>query len=329
MTSPARAGSTLLAAKPTAVARNALPKRASRRAARAGTASAARGSPGCTNIVDQRQRQPLGPRVRRCRAATRQQIDVAQEQRDQRGGHRQHDDGPEVRSHGVSVLYYNALRRRSARRYMLLLSARRAPCKMPALPPHEESCCRSPRPFSRPRSPTAARSPGQGPRHLRLRRSPADRRHRSHLGVRLRARLGHSRQGQGPDADLGVLVRADARRSSPNHIVSIDAGDYPAEAAARARDCCAAARCSSRGPSRCRSSASRAATCRLGLEGLRSRPARSAASRCRRACANRTACPQPIFTPATKAQSGHDINISEAEAAELVGHARARRACAT
>jgi phosphoribosylaminoimidazole-succinocarboxamide synthase len=29
--------------------------------------------------------------------------------------------------------------------------------------------------------------------------------------------------------------------------------------------------------------------------------------------------PQPIFTPATKAQSGHDINISEKDAAELVG----------
>jgi phosphoribosylaminoimidazole-succinocarboxamide synthase len=29
--------------------------------------------------------------------------------------------------------------------------------------------------------------------------------------------------------------------------------------------------------------------------------------------------PEPIFTPATKAESGHDINISEAEAARLVG----------
>ncbi len=29
--------------------------------------------------------------------------------------------------------------------------------------------------------------------------------------------------------------------------------------------------------------------------------------------------PHPIFTPATKAQTGHDINISEAEAAKLVG----------
>jgi len=29
--------------------------------------------------------------------------------------------------------------------------------------------------------------------------------------------------------------------------------------------------------------------------------------------------PQPIFTPATKAQTGHDINISEADAAKLIG----------
>ena len=29
--------------------------------------------------------------------------------------------------------------------------------------------------------------------------------------------------------------------------------------------------------------------------------------------------PEPIFTPATKAQSGHDLNISEKEAADLVG----------
>ena len=34
--------------------------------------------------------------------------------------------------------------------------------------------------------------------------------------------------------------------------------------------------------------------------------------------------PEPIFTPATKAQSGHDINITEKDAAELVGEKRAR-----
>jgi phosphoribosylaminoimidazole-succinocarboxamide synthase len=31
------------------------------------------------------------------------------------------------------------------------------------------------------------------------------------------------------------------------------------------------------------------------------------------------ALPEPIFTPATKAASGHDLNISDAQAAELIG----------
>ena len=35
--------------------------------------------------------------------------------------------------------------------------------------------------------------------------------------------------------------------------------------------------------------------------------------------------PSPIFTPATKAESGHDINISEAEAGRLVGDALIER----
>jgi phosphoribosylaminoimidazole-succinocarboxamide synthase len=36
--------------------------------------------------------------------------------------------------------------------------------------------------------------------------------------------------------------------------------------------------------------------------------------------------PSPIFTPATKAESGHDINITEAEAAEMIGPAILARA---
>ena len=35
--------------------------------------------------------------------------------------------------------------------------------------------------------------------------------------------------------------------------------------------------------------------------------------------------PAPIFTPATKATTGHDVNVSEAEAAALVGEAHIRR----
>ena len=35
--------------------------------------------------------------------------------------------------------------------------------------------------------------------------------------------------------------------------------------------------------------------------------------------------PEPIFTPATKADSGHDVNISQAEAGEIVGHELVQR----
>jgi phosphoribosylaminoimidazole-succinocarboxamide synthase len=35
--------------------------------------------------------------------------------------------------------------------------------------------------------------------------------------------------------------------------------------------------------------------------------------------------PEPIFTPATKALSGHDVNVSEADAGRLVGEALVRR----
>ena len=46
--------------------------------------------------------------------------------------------------------------------------------------------------------------------------------------------------------------------------------------------------------------------------GVRPRPAAGAAS-------SPTACPTPIVTPATKAEEGHDLNITEAEAAALCG----------
>ena len=47
-----------------------------------------------------------------------------------------------------------------------------------------------------------------------------------------------------------------------------------------------------------------------------------------RACASPSRLPEPIVTPATKAPSGHDLNITEEEAAELCGAGalRARRA---
>ena len=79
---------------------------------------------------------------------------------------------------------------------------------------------------------------------LRRRRRAADRRHRSHLGVRLRARLRHSRQGQGADAAVGVLVRADAATSCRTTCSTPTCATYPAGPAPARRHAARAARCS-------------------------------------------------------------------------------------
>ena len=69
---------------------------------------------------------------------------------------------------------------------------------------------------------------------------------------------------------------------------------------------------------------------RLRLEGLPARRARSAASRCPRACAWRTSCREPIFTPSTKAPKGqHDENVGFDEIARRDRRRRSRRRCAT
>ena len=69
----------------------------------------------------------------------------------------------------------------------------------------------------------------------------------------------------------------------------------------------------------------RAAICRVGVEGLRRHRLVAWDSRCP-AGRESDRLPEPIFTPATKAQSGHDINISESEAATLLDPAVLARA---
>ena len=82
---------------------------------------------------------------------------------------------------------------------------------------------------------------------------------------------------------------------------------------------CAGDRCWWNEPSRCRSSASLAAISPARAGRTTCRRARSAAFVCPPGLRESDRLPHPIFTPATKAQSGHDINIGEAEAAALVG----------
>jgi phosphoribosylaminoimidazole-succinocarboxamide synthase len=79
-------------------------------------------------------------------------------------------------------------------------------------------------------------------------------------------------------------------------------------------------------PHGARSNASRAAMSPVPAGRTTRRPAPSAASAARRAARKRK-LPEPIFTPASKAETGHDENISFEAAAKTVGRRR-RRCCA-
>ena len=96
----------------------------------------------------------------------------------------------------------------------------------------------------------------------------------------------------------------------PNHFVSADVprrGRGPGDAGAAARDV----------PGRVRRPR---LPLRLGLEGIQARPARSAGSSCRAGLLESDKLPEPIFTPATKAEIGdHDENVDFERAAEIVG----------
>ena len=100
-----------------------------------------------------------------------------------------------------------------------------------------------------------------------------------------------------------------------NHLISADAGEFPAGLAPVSRRARGTGDAGARRPRRCRSSAWRAATCRARAGRITRRPARCAASRCPSGLVESDRLPEPIFTPATKAESGHDLNISFDEAA--------------
>ena len=82
----------------------------------------------------------------------------------------------------------------------------------------------------------------------------------------------------------------------------------------------------SRRPSRWPLNASCAAISPARAGRITRRPAAFAASNCRRACAIPRACPSRCFTPATKAETGHDENISFEEACEITGREIAEKA---
>ena len=120
----------------------------------------------------------------------------------------------------------------------------------------------------------------------------------------------HPRQGRDPHPDVAVVVRA-ARRTRRATTSSRPTCPRPSPDAPCLR---AARRCS-------RSSAWPAATSTgSGLRRLPPPPARSAASRCRRGSQDGSRLPEPIFTPATKADLGeHDENVDYEAVVATVG----------
>ena len=104
----------------------------------------------------------------------------------------------------------------------------------------------------------------------------------------------------------------------PNHLISTDVGDFPAEARTFARQL--------EGRSMlCRTTAPLPVECvaRGYISGSGWKDYRATGEICGiplpKGLRESDRLPQPIFTPATKAESGHDENISEAAAASVVG----------
>ena len=112
---------------------------------------------------------------------------------------------------------------------------------------------------------------------------------------------------------------------TPHHLLSVNVDDFPAAARRAPRRAAMAARCSCERRCRCRSNASRAGICRVRAGRTTRRRAPSAGFRCPHGLRESDRFAQPIFTPATKAESGHDENISEAEAGDIVGAERIAR----
>ncbi len=176
------------------------------------------------------------------------------------------------------------------------------------------------RPTSRPAGAPAR----QGPRHLRPRRPPPAGRDRPALGLRPHPAAGDPRQGPDPHPAHQLLDGAPRRPDRPEPPPRHRGRRLPG----RASPLCRAARRPGGGRAQ-------GGGCRLRVRGARF----SRRQRLQGVPGGGTACgialppglerasrlPEPIFTPATKAESGHDENVSFAHPRAGVGAATASR----
>ena len=174
------------------------------------------------------------------------------------------------------------------------------------VPHRSRSAYRHPWPRARPHR--------QGARRVRGGRPARHRRDRPHLRLRLRARIGHPGQGAHPDAVVGVLVRSLARhRPQPRDCARSRRTTRRRPASTPTRSPGAACWCGARRP--CQSSAWRAVTWRAPAGRNTRAPGSICGIPLPQGLREADRLPRPLFTPATKAESGHDENISAADAA--------------
>ena len=157
---------------------------------------------------------------------------------------------------------------------------------------------------------------GQGARHLRpRRRQPADGGDRPPLRLRRRPARPHPREGPDAHPDLALVVRADVRHIVANHLLPDRDDAVPPEIWAEWRErsmrCARAERidveCVVRG--------------HLSGSGWKEYRDQGTLAGEPLPSGLRESSPLPElrFTPATKNDTGHDVNISRAELAETVG----------
>ena len=157
----------------------------------------------------------------------------------------------------------------------------------------------------------------QGPRPVRRRSRPAAAgRHRPHQRLRRGPARRRSPTRAACSPAVAVLVRSDRR---PRREPPRDGGPAVPAAVRRRPGAGRRAPCSCAAPTSCRSSASRAATCRLGLVAVPARPAPCAACRCRRASWSPTGCPSRSSRRRRRPPRATTCRSRPTEAADLVG----------
>ena len=124
------------------------------------------------------------------------------------------------------------------------------------------------------------------------------------------------RQGPGPHRDLVVLVRPHRRPAPQPRDLSVDPADFPAGARPDADGRAMLVRRTEPVPMEC---IARGYLFGGAWKEYRERRDGAGPADADRACRRPSALPEPLFTPTTKADEGHDLPMTDDEAVDAVG----------